>query len=1259
MEAALPLPPVSSNPPALAGGGVADASTSSDGVSIQDLSALPRASLNEAQRVPQPTSVQSTGTHGPDTPPAAVHLPFDAIPINRILPNSRVTAPLILTLPSPAVAAMKAAAALKEHDSLRYAALNQKLKGSKSKAAQRLQSVLNGPAICANGTQTKSVQTCEPMETLPLANSPHISPIYLATDPPKIKRPDAWSRHSAGMKHANIIRPSASASEDSLFPSKHIMQRTRRDLATFCNRRLERQRLSKEIIPDGHRIREEIADASLDRKGHRSNAAAIAQVDEKMADELLLSLAECEVEEASLEVLVEITKYIEANPVAVCEILFDRGGIAILIFVLEKFCDNPHIQARACNILKLMGQSNALALRVLFEQNAIVQILKSADVIYRAGFDASSKRKIQETSQKETGQLLKPAVPAATTDAVTATSGDSRNTAAVFARICESNFSPDATEALLVQSDVDTRGIARRACAAIRATHTMLAMRALHPRSSGEKRDDEDLEDVVRGVVAATKQMVPCETVLVHMVDGENNALFGFDVDPNKSQMEKKVARDRKFPLDSDAAGIAGYACKLGKSVNIKHSAGENPKFSISVDGRNTNSEVSSLLCIPMLDMNGKVLGALEVINKQQSPAVGIGYFDHADQFLLRHMASQLADLISTKQLSEKLVLTEKKLNSIITCAEMLQNYTSLETAMSTRIRDLFLADRCGLFLRDSESLKVYVQTNESIAEIKVPVHAGIAGHTFQTGEIVNVANAPKDPRFNPNVDRETGYNTHSLLSAPLRNESGTETFGVLQMLNKASGLFSSEDELLIKYFASQAATSIHRAKLSQACTSLIRGTANSDHFISLLLAKVKNIVITVDAQGCVRSVNRAMDLGIANLDAFSSSAMRGKEQKMLRDLLGSGASAMRLLDDVEAVMAGNDWSMSRTATDVLLNIGGDSATEMVVDYQVLAAREVDVHTGIETKLGLVMIEDTTVSKRALRCLGSYITPEVANQVVSDGGVKFCGQRTKATILHAQVPEYENLCETLDNAILMTWLNNLIGCLSNDVTRQSGVLDKFNQGGATAVFGASKDPERGSYNACECAMKVLTDVRQLNTLVTATGRPGLTVAIGLSSGVIFSALAGTEHRVETVTSGETIGVAKMLQELCSVYNCPIIVTEAVSKDANADFHFRELDTIKLKGREAAPPRTAEPLKIFSLYERKSGERSDQLTEALELYAKGLVLLRRRQFKTALEFFENALSVFPEDGPSKTMTERCKSFLEKPPQTSDWDGTFHV
>ena len=67
----------------------------------------------------------------------------------------------------------------------------------------------------------------------------------------------------------------------------------------------------------------------------------------------------------------------------------------------------------------------------------------------------------------------------------------------------------------------------------------------------------------------------------------------------------------------------------------------------------------------------------------------------------------------------------------------------------------------------------------------------------------MNIRDAYKDSRFNPEVDRQTGYVTRTILCMPIKNMNG-DCIGVTQMINKKTGVFTSEDEMILSSFSAQ-----------------------------------------------------------------------------------------------------------------------------------------------------------------------------------------------------------------------------------------------------------------------------------------------------------------------------------------------------------------------------------------------------------------------------------------------------------------------
>jgi len=123
-------------------------------------------------------------------------------------------------------------------------------------------------------------------------------------------------------------------------------------------------------------------------------------------------------------------------------------------------------------------------------------------------------------------------------------------------------------------------------------------------------------------------------------------------------------------------------------------------------------------------------------------------------------------------------------------------------------------ADAGSILLAEDDKLVFKVvkgSEGNKLLGFSFPKSQGIAGWVMEHDSAIRIDNVRDDSRFNPEVDKLTGYETRSVLSAPLRLSSGT--IGTLELMNKRNGAFSYEDEELISYFADQAAIAISRAK--------------------------------------------------------------------------------------------------------------------------------------------------------------------------------------------------------------------------------------------------------------------------------------------------------------------------------------------------------------------------------------------------------------------------------------------------------------
>lgn len=168
----------------------------------------------------------------------------------------------------------------------------------------------------------------------------------------------------------------------------------------------------------------------------------------------------------------------------------------------------------------------------------------------------------------------------------------------------------------------------------------------------------------------------------------------------------------------------------------------------------------------------------------------------------------------------------EKPLTALLNVARTLAAETSLEHLLKTvaeEIKKVLEADRCTVFLLDKEKNELVskIALGMGTQELRLPADRGLAGYVSQSGEIVNIKDAYSDARFNQDVDKETGYKTNTVLCMPIWNMKH-EVLGVFQVLNKANGVFSKEDEEVLIAIGSSAGIAIENARLFESQQTMI-----------------------------------------------------------------------------------------------------------------------------------------------------------------------------------------------------------------------------------------------------------------------------------------------------------------------------------------------------------------------------------------------------------------------------------------------------
>jgi adenylate cyclase len=624
------------------------------------------------------------------------------------------------------------------------------------------------------------------------------------------------------------------------------------------------------------------------------------------------------------------------------------------------------------------------------------------------------------------------------------------------------------------------------------------------------------------------------------VLDADRSTLFL--VDEAKQELWSRVAKGKelseiRFPL---GAGIAGHVARTGETVNIAD-AYQDPRFNVEVDHR-TGYHTRTILCMPMKNPQGKILGVFQVLNRRE------GVFTHEEEGVLEAFAAAAAIAVQNALLNEELhkrMRTSEILLNVMHAVSSELEIDKLLRSVVVKTSEAMGAERCTLFLVDRETGELWskVAQGEQMNEIRVPRGRGIAGHVAETGETVNIADAYRDPRFNPEVDRRTGYRTHTILCMPVRNEK-REIVGVMQVLNKKDGVFTAEDEQLLDALGSQAAIALENSRMFEE----VRYMKN---YNESMLRTMATGVVTLDPQG------RLVYCNPPGLDIFW-----GEEEIEEGEPYGK-FFASELNPDLVA------------AIEQVRN-GGESFVGYEFQYRKSEdeVRNINLHVlqlsdSKEKSLGVVIVaDDITQEQRLMSTLSRYVTRQLAEQLMKDRDrLKLGGNRSLVAVLFSDIRNFTTLSETFTAEEVVALLNDYFTRMIEPIFKYEGTLDKFIGDAIMAVFGAPLNHADDAERAVRAALDMRRALRAYNQDRQAKGMPPIETGIGITMGEAISGNIGSEQRMDYTVIGDTVNVASRLEGLTKSYENKILINEAVYLEVRDKIACVDLGFAQVKGKE--------------------------------------------------------------------------------------------
>ena len=717
------------------------------------------------------------------------------------------------------------------------------------------------------------------------------------------------------------------------------------------------------------------------------------------------------------------------------------------------------------------------------------------------------------------------------------------------------------------------------------------------------------LDDVLETLVDITIAAAGAERATLFLNDTETGELFS------------RVARGnfmREIRV-MNTSGVIGEVFTSGQG-SIVHDAYEDPSFNRSIDEQ-TGFETRSLVCVPIRTVTGEVIGAAQALNKIE------GQFDEDDLDLLEAIATQAAVALQSSQIIERMErsrIQEREFLDVVSEISSEIHLNSLLQRIMSEVTRMLNAERSTLFLNDEKTGELWSEVGEGLGaeQIRFPNHMGIAGSVFSSGETISIPHAYADLRFNPAVDKTTGFFTRSILCVPVVNKQG-KAIGVTQVLNKRGGPFTDEDESRLKAFTAQVSIGLENAKL-------FADVQDMKNYNESMLESMSNGVLTLDEERRIVTCNAA---GLR--------IMRAKPE----DLVGRPASEIYAGDNawiVDRIGRVEETQVADIAMDAEMHADGE---QLSVNLTVLPLDNAD-----KSKLGtLIMIEDISSEKRVRSTMSRYMDPGLAERLLEGGEEFLGGQSTTATVLFSDIRSFTTLTEKLGAQGTVKLLNEYFTVMVDCIQAEGGMLDKFIGDAIMAAFGIPIAHEDDEDRGVRCATRMITELTEWNRGRVATGQMPVDIGIGLNTDVVVSGNIGSPKRMDYTVIGDGVNLAARLESACKQYAAKILISEYTYDKLRGTYRSREVDRVVVKGK-------TEPVVVYEILDFHTEESFPNVMEVLNYFKGGLEHYRERRFDKAIAIFEDALQLNPADRVSQLYVERCQRLQADPPG-DDWSGVW--
>jgi len=283
-----------------------------------------------------------------------------------------------------------------------------------------------------------------------------------------------------------------------------------------------------------------------------------------------------------------------------------------------------------------------------------------------------------------------------------------------------------------------------------------------------------------------------------------------------------------------------------------------------------------------------------------------------------------------------------------------------------------------------------------------------------------------------------------------------------------------------------------------------------------------------------------------------------------------------------------------------------------------------------------------------------YMSPVIIQEIIDNPDkLKLGGEKRDITILFSDIRGFTSMSEKLEPEQLTHILNEYFTPMTGIIFQNNGTLDKYIGDAIMAFFGAPLPMDDHPVHACTAALEMINVLEKVKDRWKSEEMPvfvqRMNIGIGINSGPVSVGNMGSESRFDYTVIGDNVNLSSRLEGINKVYGTNIIVSHNTYERTHDLFIYRELDNIKVVGKDI-------PIRVYELVRKRDGSEEEEILIArLKRFEDGLGLYRQRKWDDAFSIFSNLYKIH-NDQVAETFINRCLG-LKEIQLPDDWDGVY--